>query len=452
MSKTFAERASAELRREEAKAREIERRLDEAQALAPLATEQPEVVRAPLAGLWRKRRALLIINSKSGPNRDSLLRARELVDLLATFRIRVDVRVKLRKSQARKEARDASRQGRYDLIIAAGGDGTVEAVARGLLGSRATLGIIPLGTFNNVATSLGIPSDVRQACALIGCGVARPIDAGLIIARYMDKPRMFLEVSTIGLGAVVGMLGQHIEKGRWEEAAQTVPDVAGMSLTPTQVRIDDTTEYTANTLLVTVSNAPRAGAGLKLAAGARMDDGLLDVSVYQDLDQAALLARMLATLPDGWSDADGNLVWRARARSIEVRTARPMPVSIETKLVGVTPARFTARAGALSVIVGETDALLRPPSPALVHASARAAYALTSPAAHVDDRTTQVTADDGPGSRALQVVVPAAARSLEAVSSARGVATPLATAVLGLAAGSLLRQVAKRISVARRRR
>ena len=83
VSKTFAERASAELRREEAKACEIERRLDEAQALAPLATEQPEVVRAPLAGLWRKRRALLIINSKSGPNRESLLRARELVDLLA---------------------------------------------------------------------------------------------------------------------------------------------------------------------------------------------------------------------------------------------------------------------------------------------------------------------------------------------------------------------------------
>ena len=54
VSKTFAQRASAELRREEAEAREIERRLDETQALAPLATEQPEVVRAPLAGSRRR--------------------------------------------------------------------------------------------------------------------------------------------------------------------------------------------------------------------------------------------------------------------------------------------------------------------------------------------------------------------------------------------------------------
>jgi diacylglycerol kinase (ATP) len=110
-----------------------------------------------------KRRALLVINSKSGPNRDSLLRIHELVDVLAEFQIRADVHVKLRKKEARDETREAAASGNYDLVIAAGGDGTVEAVARGLQETRVPLGIIPLGTFNKVATSLGIPSDVRKS-------------------------------------------------------------------------------------------------------------------------------------------------------------------------------------------------------------------------------------------------------------------------------------------------
>jgi diacylglycerol kinase family enzyme len=65
--------------------------------------------------------------------------------------------------------------GRYRFVIAAGGDGTVESVASGLVGTTATLGIIPLGTYNNVATCLGIPTDVEQACALIACGAARRV-------------------------------------------------------------------------------------------------------------------------------------------------------------------------------------------------------------------------------------------------------------------------------------
>ena len=168
-----AKQTAAQERAEESRARKLARRLGEAEALAPLATDKPEVAMAPLVDLWPKRRALLIINSKSGPNHDSILHVRDLVDRLATFGIRADVRVKLRKSQARKEARAAAARKRYGLIIAAGGDGTVEAVASGLVGTEATLGIIPLGTYNNIATCLGIPSDVDDACALLAVGVAR---------------------------------------------------------------------------------------------------------------------------------------------------------------------------------------------------------------------------------------------------------------------------------------
>src|SRR4051794_33817594 len=93
-----AKQTAALERAEESRARKLERRLGEAEALAPLATDKPEVAMAPVVGLWPKRRALLIINSKSGPNHDSILRLRDLVDLLATYGVRADVRVKLRKS------------------------------------------------------------------------------------------------------------------------------------------------------------------------------------------------------------------------------------------------------------------------------------------------------------------------------------------------------------------
>jgi diacylglycerol kinase (ATP) len=372
-----ARQTAASERTDEYSARKLQQRLAEARAMAPLATDKPKLANLPVEKLWPRRRALLIINTKSGPNHDSILQVRDLVGILRSFGIRTVVRLKLRKSQARKEARRAAVRKRYRLVIAAGGDGTVEAVASGLVGTRATLGIIPLGTYNNVATCLGVPTDAEHACALIACGAPRRIDVGVVLAKHMKRPRVFLELGTVGLGAALGPLGQHVEKGRWDQAAQALPEVMDMSPTPTQVLLDDECHSsTSNMLLVTVSNSPRAGAGLSVAPSARMDDGLLDVCVYENLSQSGVLMRFLPeAVGDGSSAADHNVV-RARARSVEIRTAEPMPVSVESKLVGVTPARFTVLIGALAVIAGDGSALLRPASAELVRASACAANTL----------------------------------------------------------------------------
>src|SRR5215467_7744669 len=214
---------------------------------------------------WPRRQALLVINSKSGPNRDSLLRIHELVDMLAEFEIRADVDVKLRKKQARDETRAAATSGKYDLVIAAGGDGTVEAVARGLLGTRVPLGIIPLGTFNNVASSLRIPTDVRKACRLIATGATHPVDVGFVRTADHKKERPFLEISTVGLGAIAGKIGQDLQKGRFAPALADVPTAVEMASVPMRVRVEGRDALSVRSLLVTVSVAPRAGAGLQLA-------------------------------------------------------------------------------------------------------------------------------------------------------------------------------------------
>jgi len=201
--------------------------------------------------------ALLIINSKSGPAHDSLLRVRELVDLLAAHGIAADVRVKLHKSQARREARAAAKAG-YPLVLAAGGDGTVSAVARGLVSSQTVLGVIPLGTYNNVATSLGIPVDVEQACALIAAAPVRAVDVGEVRARGMKRSRVFLEVGAVGIAAPLVVAGQGFEKGRWESVARHLPHAIDMAPAVLGVRLDgEGAVHRAQSMLALVANTPR---------------------------------------------------------------------------------------------------------------------------------------------------------------------------------------------------
>ncbi|HEY0583224.1 MAG TPA: diacylglycerol kinase family protein [Chloroflexota bacterium] len=414
-------------RQEEERLRTVARRLDEARLLS-LDPELAGSEQASIQRIWPRRRALLVINSKSGPKRDSLLQTRDIVDMLTAFNFQTEVRVKLRKAQARKEARRAA-QRKFDVVIAAGGDGTVEAVARGLVDTRTALGILPLGTYNNVATCLGVPTDLPAACALIANFEARPIDVGVVEATGMDQPRVFLEMATVGLGAILTPVGQDLEKGRLSEAARTLPMVMNMTPSGMLLRLDgNEPPLWANSLLLTVSNAPRAGAALMLAPEARLDDGLLDVTLYDGLAQGDLATRLLA-LKTGTHTSDPR-VRTARAMSIEVHTDRPMAVAADSKLVGITPVRFSVRAGALLAIAGRGPGLSRPatgviPLPTLTSAI------VAPPAPPLPDAPPPTLAQRA----AANGQVPALAR----------LATPAFAALVGAAAVPLLRVLRNRL-------
>src|SRR4030081_1802524 len=347
--------------REDAQAREIvpAQAAARIQGMLPAAEQQERSSKPPLP-------ALLIINSKSGPSHDSLLRTRELVDLLAGHGIAADVRVKLQKSQARREARAAAKSG-YPLVLAAGGDGTVAAVARGLIGTSTVLGIIPLGTYNNVATSLGIPTDAAQACALIAAAPVRAVDVGEVTARGMKRPRTFLEMGAVGIAAPLAVAGQGFEKGRWDALTRHLPQAIDMSPAILGVRLDGKgTVHRAHSLLAVVANTPRAGAGLMVAPEARVDDGLLEVRVYEEMSQPVLAAHFLAV--KAGTAAPDPRVRSSRGRKIVIRSTLPLPVVVETKVVGSTPARFRVVTGGLLVIAGHGDGLAYPAAQSLVSA------------------------------------------------------------------------------------
>jgi diacylglycerol kinase (ATP) len=324
------------------------------------------------SGPDRRRPALLIINTRSGPRDDSITRVREVVDALARSGVDADVRVKLSKRQARREARQAARAG-IPLVIAAGGDGTIEAVARGLVGREVPLGIVPLGTYNNLATSLGVPADLAAACALIGTYATRAIDVGFVRTPTRKKPRPFFEVASIGLAAALAPAGQEAKDGRWAAALGKLPSVLALSPSAVEIRLDGAEHVRrAEALLLQVCNAPRAAAGLVIAESARLDDGQLDLVTYRDTAVAPLVA-LLAALKLG--APLGDRVETTRARRVEVTADPPLPVAADAKVIGHTPAEIELRPGALLVIAGAGPGLERPVAPALVEAAVEAASA-----------------------------------------------------------------------------
>jgi hypothetical protein len=124
--------------------------------------------------------------------------------------------------------------------------------------------------------------------------------------------------------------------------------------------------HRARTLLTVVANLPRAGACILVAPQARIDDGLFDVRVYEDMSQAAL-ATHFVTMKENSAEDDPRIhSWRGRKLVIRSRT--PMPVVADTRVVGSTPARFRVLDGALLVIAGRGDALSRPVAESLISA------------------------------------------------------------------------------------
>ena len=146
-----------------------------------------------------------------------------------------------------------------------------------------------------------------------------------------------------------------------------------MRPTPAALRLDgEPAEREAHTLLVEVANAPLMGPAFQVAPHARMDDALLDVAIYHDVTPAGLAARLVA-LKAGVEPDDARIE-RARTRRLELRTAAPLPVMADSKVIGTTPATFEVLPGALRVIAGHGPGLAHPVAEALLEAAVSRAH------------------------------------------------------------------------------
>lgn len=295
-------------------------------------------------------RAKLIVNPGAGDVSEASARLEQVTRYLLDGGLKVDVALAKPKKEAIPIARKAVKDG-FDVVIAMGGDGTIGAVIRGIAGSKVKLGIIAAGTENDIARSLGIPEDLKKACALIAAGHTRKLDLGQISTKKRKKFYFFM-LTTIGLAATIYPMISDVPHGNLSGVKDAILTFFKFKSKPTVfLTLDDESKIEVETMLVTIANTPITGLKNLVAPDASMEDGLLDIAVYPGFSKAKLLSYFAKTVHEG-STPDGR-IQRYRARKIKVKTSPKLDVSAEGILLGKGTARIKVLPGALRVIAPE---------------------------------------------------------------------------------------------------
>jgi diacylglycerol kinase (ATP) len=343
------------LRKVEKTAARLERRKEAFKALeAAIAELETRLSKPRKAHLGQQissdgplKHARLIFNPSSG--RDDENNAERLARVVSSLRahgIEAHVGLKTSGGAARMLARSAVRSG-HSLVVVAAGDGTIGDVASELVGSSTVLGIVPIGTMNNLARSLGVPLGIDDACALIGMGTTRHIDVGRVTSDEGTQAEYFMECAGIGLSAIAALAGQSFEKRRWRLIPRALRRFVEAKLGTILVEMDDIA-VEASTRMVTVSNAPLMGNNMLAAPGAKMDDGLLDVQIYNGMGDTALMRHFLAA-----SSGSPDDLKTYRARHVRITADESVATNSDMNIVGrrhVVEIEVVPRA--LSMIVG----------------------------------------------------------------------------------------------------
>ncbi|WP_346317259.1 diacylglycerol kinase family protein [Chitinophaga sp. YIM B06452] len=215
------------------------------------------------------RKILIIINRKAGTDREKQMGA-AIRQQLPAERFTVEVTYLQYLGHGADLAREAVKRG-VDTVVAVGGDGSINEIAQGLLGSRTALAIVPLGSGNGLARALKIPLDVVQALQIVADGRKMPMDAGFA------NEHLFLSNAGVGFDALIADRFRHSKKRGLINYARLV--IGGFSgYDPAQYSINtDGVESNEKAFLMTVANGNQFGYEFKLAPQASVFDGLLDV-------------------------------------------------------------------------------------------------------------------------------------------------------------------------------
>lgn len=228
----------------------------------------------------------VIYNPKAGKKRQLFDLSKkptiyDLKKLFAKYQLEADFQSTRYAGQATKIANEAIKRG-YEIIVAAGGDGTVSEVANALVNRNATLGILPLGTFMNIARMLGIPLDLEKAVMILKINRVRKIDVGEITEMNGEKITntfYYLENAGFGLEAEVYYWSLEAEAGHLSSLWDMANGIISYEPTKVSVEIDGRKIATEPTM-VSISNGPYTGAAFYWSPTAKLNDHRLTVRVF----------------------------------------------------------------------------------------------------------------------------------------------------------------------------
>lgn len=292
----------------------------------------------------RKRYWLIVTEDRAGkPEVEAIL------ELAGERGVSIELRVATKEDDGGRFAREGVAAG-CDAVVAAGGDGTVNAVMNGLIGSSIPLGIIPMGTANDFAQQAGIPDDPREAFEIILTTDPVAIDTASLNGRH------FLNVSSGGIGAettaetsdelkaVLGPLAYAITGVRKLTSLESMKlDVSGAG---------DRIECEA--LIFAVGNARTTGGGNLLTPRASLVDGLLDICIVEAMPVTSLLPLLLKMRNGEHVGEDG--VRYLQAPSITIASPCPVSVNVDGEPMSESRLEYRAHRESLRVHLNRREA------------------------------------------------------------------------------------------------
>ncbi|MDQ3706379.1 MAG: diacylglycerol kinase family lipid kinase [Chloroflexota bacterium] len=267
---------------------------------------------------------------------------------------------------------------KYDIVIACGGDGTVGEVATALIGRKITLGILPLGSANNVARMMHVPFDLEEAAKVLRLGEIKKVDAGRCNGTY------FLETAGVGLDAAIFPILNKVDKGEYVRLFDALTTF--FKFRPRSVTVVlDGRAIRIKALVVLVANGPYWGYSVPLAPDAKVDDRRFDVVIFRNFSKWSFVRHVLRALlhradprrlrGHGRHSLNGKQITLGsnaghpdvrvyQAKKVQVLTSRrrPWPVHADALPRGFTPATINLIPGALRVITGPGEHATAEPS------------------------------------------------------------------------------------------
>lgn len=293
------------------------------------------------------KRARVIYNPTSG--KEAVKKELPLIlETLETAGYETSAHATTGENDAMEEARRAVER-QYDLLIAAGGDGTINEVINGIAEQfyRPKLGIIPAGTTNDFARALNIPRDIKKALEIIVANETMDLDIGKVNDQYFINiagggrlTELTYDVP-IKLKTVLGQLAYYIK------GIEMLP-----SLKPARARI----EYDGNVLdedimLFLISNSNSVGGFEKLAPDAKLDDGYFDMLILKKVNLAEFIH--IASLALRGAHLNNDNIIYTKSKRIKVTPTEKMQLNVDGEYGGLLPGEFVNLNKHIEMIVPE---------------------------------------------------------------------------------------------------
>jgi diacylglycerol kinase (ATP) len=306
--------------------------------------------RAEARSILRESAVIVFVNSIAGGGRARSYLA-QFQKLFESAQVHAKFVMTNSAAELESFARNAILQGRRALF-AMGGDGTFHALANAAFGAEALLGVLPLGGGNDFAAALGLPDDPVKAAEALLRGHPRFVDLARVRTAE-GRTRLYAGGGGIGLDAEAAQYANGVFRhipGRFRYIASALRAFAGY--VPIDVRLEFPgsafSAMEAKALLASVLNTPTYGAGLHLAPGADLGDGLLDVVLIENLSLFGVLALLPRLTASG--ELRTSRLKRWRIQRVRLTTVRCCLFHGDGEIIGPTPVEIEAVPRAIQVL------------------------------------------------------------------------------------------------------